>query len=181
MSCSSSEPLLGQDLNMNASVSFDTLLNGYSQADQRFKSARLGRDQAATFLPLFEALNWAVALDDFVAEHWHPGGEPRGLGWRDWLDEEGAAVVQGMRFVRNRVHHQWAKAVRFDSRGFQFPMELPLVFHEWCWLPSQSLPTSSNTRGIEQYGAHFTNRPVRLSLTALGRVYLAVSKARGWP
>lgn len=159
---------------MSESVSYETLLSGFSQAVDRFENARTGLEETATFFPLFESLNWAVALDDHVGEYWQPEGERMGLDWRDKLDDEGSAVVQGVRFVRNRVHHQWAKAIRCDTGGAQFPLVFPLVFHEWCWLPAESLPTSNKRRGIDQYGVHLKGSPVRLTLTTLARVYRSV-------
>jgi hypothetical protein len=68
------------------------LLRGCAQALARFHDARLGRDSVAAFIPLFEALNWAASIDE-------------GLGYLDH------AELQGSRFARNRVHHQWADAL----------------------------------------------------------------------
>jgi hypothetical protein len=69
----------------------ETLLLGYEQAVARFHAARLARDPAAAFIPLFEALNWAASIDE-------------SLGYLDHGE------LQGLRFTRNRVHHQWADA-----------------------------------------------------------------------
>lgn len=73
----------------------------------------------------------------------------------------------------------WAKALRCDSGGFQFPVELPVVFHEWCWLPAESLPPSDKNRGIDQYEAWLKGSPVRETFSALARVYRTVSEAHG--
>jgi hypothetical protein len=59
-------------------VTFWVMLSGYRAAFDRFENARLSRDSAATFIPLFETLNWLVALDDQAAARWSPTGKPRG-------------------------------------------------------------------------------------------------------
>ena len=53
-----------------------------------------------TFVPLFEALNWAASIDLRNEELGTPiGDEP----------------LRGMRFARNRVHHQWELANLLDG------------------------------------------------------------------
>ena len=62
-------------------VTFRVLLGGYEQAVERFVRASKTRDPMQVFSPLFEALNWAVALDDQArahcrkARHWGGRGE----------------------------------------------------------------------------------------------------------
>jgi hypothetical protein len=69
---------------------------GYRRALQRFRQTWNVEEPRKWFFPLFEALNWSVAL----ADNLRSVGTP--------LD---APVVVGLRFVRNRVHHQWAQAL----------------------------------------------------------------------
>lgn len=57
------------------------LLDGYAQAVRRFEREVKGRDAALAFLPLFEALNWAVAVDERIVEHWAPEGKDKRPGW----------------------------------------------------------------------------------------------------
>jgi hypothetical protein len=63
-------------------VTFRVLLGGYEQALERFRQVSRTRDVTWIFAPLFEALNWAVALDDQAREHWAPEGYVVGWGWR---------------------------------------------------------------------------------------------------
>jgi hypothetical protein len=71
------------------------LLRGYQQAVARFDESRLGHDATVAFLPLFEALNWAASIDER-------------LRYPDYPE------LRGLRFARNRVHHQWAEALYVD-------------------------------------------------------------------
>jgi hypothetical protein len=103
-------------------VTFGMLLRGYAQAFERFSLATRERDEVTTFVPLFEALNWAVALDDRCAQHWAPEGEPLGFAWRDRVT--GAEVMRGVRWARNGVHHQWSDALVVEE-GRQYPKRYP--------------------------------------------------------
>ena len=73
------------------------LMDGFVEARARFQAA-VDRDARPedTFIPLFEALSWIHTIDDFLKN--------RGI-----KDEE--SLRRGFRFVRNRVHHQWADAI----------------------------------------------------------------------
>jgi hypothetical protein len=66
-------------------------------------TARGDADEQATFIPLFEALNWAASIDLYFLE----SGTP--------IESD---LLTALRFARNRVHHQWARALRrYDSPG----------------------------------------------------------------
>lgn len=58
------------------------LLRGYAQALARFEPAAREPNPAPAFFALFECLNWAVAVDDFVGKVWRPNGEELGRKWR---------------------------------------------------------------------------------------------------
>lgn len=45
-------------------MTFEAMLVGYTEALDRFDEASKKRDPVATYTALFEALNWAVAIDD---------------------------------------------------------------------------------------------------------------------
>lgn len=155
-------------------VKFATLLNGYAAAHDRFGKARLAQDAEGTFHPLFEALNWAVVMDDHIVHHWVPEGELQNYRWRDYLEDEEQATVKGIRFARNRVHHQWADALQLSTGGFQFPIVFPMVSHEWSWLSADAIPPGRNdkeNRGIDEYRSTLQGRLVRQSLSTLERVY----------
>ena len=160
-------------------VKFETLLNGYLAAHDRFKEARLTQDAEAASQPLFEALNWAVVMDDHVRLSWRPEGEILDYQWRDRLEGESGDIVKGIRFARNRVHHQWADALRLSEGGAQSSFEFPLVFHEWSWISADEIPLGKNNndnRGIDEYRSTLQGKAARLSLSALVGVYRVMAE-----
>jgi hypothetical protein len=62
---------------------FAAMFAGYDQALSRLQAAVKNTEPTPAFVALFEALNWAVALDDRAAEHWTPEGKVLGFGWRE--------------------------------------------------------------------------------------------------
>lgn len=162
------------DMRQKMTVTFETLLNGYIDAHLRFETARRTQSAEATFLPLFEALNWAVVMDDHIVHHWKPGGELLKYRWRDLLEVEERATIRGIRFARNRVHHQWADALQLNTGGFQFPIVFPMVTHEWSWVSADVIPLSKKddqNRGIDEYRSELQGRLARRSLAVLEQVY----------
>ena len=69
-------------------------VGGYARAHDRFKKASSQHPHSPgdVFMPLFEALNWAGVLEKEARQPQHHN-DP-------WL--------KAIRFVRNRVVHQWA-------------------------------------------------------------------------
>jgi hypothetical protein len=83
------------------------VIEGYKRALVRFRSATQNREDPnlprETFIPLFEALDLAASLIERIPD----SGLPR--------------TMRAVRYVRNRVHHQWALALRgrdVPSLGF---------------------------------------------------------------
>lgn len=80
-------------------VSVKTLTEGFLGAHDRLHTAlRDWREPASTFVPLFETLNWLVAIDDRLQAEGH-----------HW-EGDAAKLIRATRYVRGRVHHQWAEA-----------------------------------------------------------------------
>jgi hypothetical protein len=139
------------------------LAQGYSQAYGRFAVAEGEDDPIAAFFALFEALNWAHAIDDLIAKTWSPRGKVVGYEWRTdpairGAGDELAAIMSGLRYTRNRVHHQWADALDTTRRtgGLTFPITFPATFGSvsaWVWRPADDLPTPSN-QTKEAVGRH---------------------------
>ena len=50
-------------------VTFEAMLIGYTEAIDRFDAAASQNNPVGTYTALFEALNWAVALDDRTKPH----------------------------------------------------------------------------------------------------------------
>jgi hypothetical protein len=155
-------------------VTFRVLLGGYEQALERFHQVSRTRDVTRIFAPLFEALNWAVALDDQAREHWAPEGYVLGWGWRTRV--EGGEFVNAIRCARNRVHHQWADALTL-SEGFSSPIVAPVVAHEWRWRRMIDLPVSDPPKGQaareaakegeSDYERLLADQPARIALAEL--------------
>jgi hypothetical protein len=143
-------------------VTFRMMLQGYEQAVERFQAATTRPlDPSSAFAPLFEALNWAVALDDRTGEHWQPAGGPKPLKWEWRAKVEFGGYVSGIRFARNRVHHQWSDAFFLESVG-------PL---EWVWRTADQLPGGRDDQGIDSYRTLLAGKPVWHALRVLTEVY----------
>lgn len=152
----------------DSSVRFGILLSGYAGAYRRLADAIPERDEAAVFHALFETLNWAVTIDQAAGEQWLPAGKPLKQGWREKI--HGAQAMAGVRFARNRVHHQWAAAVEIDTSGRRYPLRYPRRYFEVIWKPSAELP-AGNDEGRERYDALLAGEPVDVTLHILGEVF----------
>lgn len=117
-----------------ASASWEWLVEGYRRAYDRFKASADARDKPEErFIPLFETLNWVVAIMEYPgADHLH-------------RDE----IVLGLKFARDRVHHQLANAL--EPRDVPFPQVVtnmpggsriisPPIVLDWFWMPVDQLP-----------------------------------------
>lgn len=86
------------------------------------------------YLALFEALNWAVSLDDRLTEEWP--FEEIAFG-KYWCDEfAGGDLIRGLRYVRNAVHHDWSLALDVDPEETPFQARVELLY--LSWLPGLS-------------------------------------------
>lgn len=136
---------------------------GYVAAHDRVNAAYQHRDSPdLLFIPLFEALNWAGALEEKARPHNDP-------------------LLAAVRLARNRVLHQWADAV--EGRSIPNPAGLvvrplgagvgrsgiigPPVVWEWFWLDRASLPSGTNNQGGPAYDGLLAGRPVRDALDQL--------------
>ncbi len=148
------------------------LIRGYASAYERFQHAQASGDPEGTFHALFEALNWAVAIDDYIARVWSPRGKVEGYDWRSDPALPGSLVpvMAGLRYARARVHHQWADAI-YAQPGAMLPFTLPRVLMTWAWRPVEELPTPSaghdDKRGHAAYEEVLAGCPVEVALGAL--------------
>lgn len=175
--------LLAVDPYADNIVTFSHLRGGYDAACMRFWQAAEDSAQNRGFSPLFEALHWAVALDERVAAHWAPEGTPLGWKWRQRF--ENGFLMRGVRFVRNSVHHQWSDALTwkppaevtpaaFDPRqdAFGFPVPTAAALG-WVWREAPDLPEANrpDPAGQAIYDEHMSGRPASLTLVELQRVF----------
>jgi hypothetical protein len=142
------------------------LLAGYEQACQRFYSAMNGTDSDATFIPLFEALSWAVSIDSRFQGWWEAAPTNPAKWWSDGFIH--GDTVKGVRFARNRVHHQWADAL-WLSGGAELPRLTPFILGEWRWRPE--LPEGENNRFKAEYEQHVAANPARITLGDLSQCF----------
>jgi hypothetical protein len=142
----------------------DWLVRGYAGAHDRFLDASQHPDlPEGLFIPLFETLNWAGALEEKLRPHSDP-------------------LLSAIRFVRNAVLHDWADAVEGrnvpnpqivrplgSGVGVSGPMPPPVIW-DWFWRDRQHLPSQqARRRGGPAYDAHLSGMPVRTALDDLRR------------
>jgi hypothetical protein len=149
---------------------------GYRRALARFHDTQDAREEPEErFIPLFEALNWAAAIVD-------PNSSLRASLITD-------GTVQGLRFVRNRVHHQWADAL--EARDEPNPVGLvaragvqgsrivgPPTVLVWFWKPLNQLPPPDrpDPKGEAAYRAHLAGEPARHALDHLDGLLPALAR-----
>lgn len=82
------------------------LREGFSRALGRFEA--VAYDETAppsqTFIPLFEALNWAASFDDWIETHAKGEAKP--------------PLLRAVVFARNVVHHEWVDALESAPRTY---------------------------------------------------------------
>jgi hypothetical protein len=158
---------------------FAAMFDGYDQALTRLESAVRGMKPAPASIALFEALNWAVALDDRAGEHSAPEGNTLGFGWRDRVQD--AYRMRAIRFVRNSVHHQWSDALSLHQGGISLPMRLPARFFAWRWRALSELPARPTRKSAKEkarqaeeeaeYREKLEGRHVDKTLQELGQAF----------
>lgn len=117
-----------------------------------------------SFIPLFEALNWTVALDDLIQASWPAELSPPGR-WYETITC--GSTVRAVRFVRNRVHHHWIDALTLAAED----QDLPARVASWVWQWKTELPPPppgrSDKPGETLYNEDLAGEPV---IGAVGRL-----------
>lgn len=160
-----------------STVPFTAMVLGLRLAVERLQEAGRAPDPVKAVIPLFEALNWAVALDERLRKDWIPDGKENPPGW-DWptrlRGETETDIVRGVQFIRNRVHHQWADAVRLvEGRHYYPPRE-----SEWIWVAASDLPNAErgHDNGRDDYERMVEGHPADSTLTTLVLIYEYVTQ-----
>jgi hypothetical protein len=144
-------------------VPITTLHAGFVEARRRFEEAAKEREALAVFLPLFETLNWGVALDDRLQARWRDAPTNSDPWWSDGFTF--GDTVKGLRFARHRVHHQRADAL-WLSEGASGPVgRRSDGLHEWRWRPE--LPPGRDDRFKTEYEDKVMAVPARVTLHEL--------------
>lgn len=145
-------------------VSTQTLLAGFNQAYGRYKVAKNEKDSQKVFFPLFETLNWAVSIIfRLVKDDSKFSEEP---------------LLKAIKYIRNRVHHQWTDALILSTKGMALPAELPAAFHEWLWKSLDKVPKPdkgfADPTGEKSYKKLLEGKPARQTLLALNDLFKKV-------
>src|SRR5215218_1090577 len=139
----------GAENNASSTVSASDLLHGLAQAYERFMSeGRLAVEPVDAYMPIFEALNWAAALDE-RSQTSAAVTARRIWSWRERVT--GGELVAGFRFARHRAHHQWASVL------YVSPGRLCLIpFRLRCssGVGFRELPAGRDDHGKEEYADH---------------------------
>jgi hypothetical protein len=143
---------------------YGAMFLGFGAAAARFTDAVERGEPLGAYVALFEALNWAVVLDDRTASMWVPDGEVLGWAWRDRI--AGAEMLRGVRFARNSMHHDWSEVL---ERGEIPNGEAPRVLQEWTWRPVDRLPSRGKEEADAEavYVDQLAGRMVRSTLVGL--------------
>lgn len=171
-------------------VPVSVLVDGFMRAHSRFSdqdseryfhtAAHARRVRMNAFMALFEALNWATAIDERFRDTW-PGERGPDERWADAFDA--GKTLRALRFARNRVHHDWADAL-IEGGGIvpaaphlrppdrQHLNEPPGLRTAWSW--RWPLPTGGNREGEEHYRARLAGKPVSGTLNELGEFFVTV-------
>jgi len=144
----------------------DPFIEGYEQAARRFYDVMNETDPLATFIPLFDALGWAVAIDSRFQGAWQQARTNPAKWWSDGFIH--GDTVKGVRFARNRVHHHWADALE-TTRGAQIPRVLPFALMEWRW--RAELPPGRSDEFKEHYDQEVASHPARVTLGDLSECF----------
>jgi hypothetical protein len=163
-------------------------LGGFDGAWQRFTAASApGMPPELVYVPLTEALWWAVSLDcgfeDLAGQ---------GLGWpnlgayRDARrNDKSGRVLVGLRFARDRCGHQLALAVLED--GLRAPLRFPIT--TGClfrWRPSDQLPlpAAQNLRDQAErirpeYDTWLAGRPAAITVESAAKWFAHAANTAG--
>lgn len=99
--------------------------------------------------------------------------------WRAMLPM--TELMPAIRFVRGRVHHQFADPTAVNELAY--PYKLPLLLPEWTWRPTDELPPPDPDHpdshgGEDAYRKLLEGQPVQLGLDALCGVFYSVQRIR---
>jgi hypothetical protein len=84
----------------------------------------------------------------------------------------GAELMAGVRFARNRVHHQWCDAINVERN-------LRGEFKNWVWIAGDELPPPDkpDPNGEAVYRSELEGRPIIVCLNVLNGAFYTLA---GW-
>ena len=135
----------------NPRVSLRSMLREFDESLSRLEDRRPGSEPA--FGPLFETINWAIALDERIASDWLPEGRPLGPAWHKRVD--GAELLPVLRLLRNRLAHQWSDALVVG------PAPVTPGGVDWIWRPMAEIkPGRTDPTAERVHREHFAGKRV---------------------
>lgn len=159
-------------------------LMGFEGARQRFLAQSTpGAAPGDVFVPLSEALWWAVSADDGFEDltRVDPGYRPNVGSYRTAKGKDGyGRALRGLRYARDRCGHQ--RALIAIETGLTFPIAFPDAFGEFFrWRRSDQLPppdSKSQSAGLQtEYDGVLTGRPATQALESAAK-WFAGEQAR---
>ena len=119
------------------------------------------------YFALFEALNWAVSLDDRLVIDWPFEEIEHGKYWCD--EFRGGGLIRGLRFVRNSVHHDWSLSLDLDPFENPFQQRIELLW--LCW--TEDLAEEKQSDGATAYMSYLAGRAVGDTLFEISDILTA--------
>jgi hypothetical protein len=165
-----------------------TALGGFDGARGRFHAAAVpGARPELVFVPLAEALWWAVSVDDGFKEL----AALQGLGWsnngayrNDRDNDADGRVLEGVRYARDRCGHQLALAAL--EGGLTSPFRLPNTLGPaFRWRTSDQLPQPTDKSAFANaekkrphYDTWLAKRPASMAVESAAKWFThAVTKS----
>jgi hypothetical protein len=156
-------------------LTLDIWFLGFDRACKRFYRGMPSHERGAASIPLYEALNWAVAIDDQLQERWLATPTTADPHWADGFIH--GDTVKGVRWARNVVHHQWTAAMYMTRSGL--PADARPDEFEWRWMwkladdPKKARPQELANAYYWKVGG----RPVRKTLGELSLCFADAAAA----
>lgn len=122
------------------------------------------------YFAIFEALNWAVSLDDRLTQDWPYEEISYGEYWCD--EFVGGGLIRALRFVRNAVHHDWSLALEMDPAEAPFCKRIDLLCLPWL----SAWPTGGRVRGATAYRDFLAGRVVGDTLLEINEIFAAATE-----
>lgn len=122
------------------------------------------------YFALFEALNWAVSLDDRLSRDWPFAEIVYGKYWCE--DFTSGGLIRGLRHARNAVHHDWSLALDLDPIESPFHLRLDLLSLAW----SSERLSDRDDDSAAAYNANLAGRVVGDTLLEISELLMSGTK-----
>jgi hypothetical protein len=152
--------------------------SGFAKAFNRWQDAQDSDDSVEAYLAVSESLEWAHALDELIARTWRPRGAVSESPWWRWREDPAlgggpylADAMQGLCYVRNRVHHHLADALESVADPTS-PGRFAFI-----WRDADELPTGRAARETgrrQAYTRALAGSPVGMALGMMSETFVFI-------